>query len=331
MRTFCTYFDHRYLTRGLALYESLQRHCPEFQLFILCMDAEARRLLTGLSLEHAILITIEELESHDPVLAGARANRSLVEYYFTCSAPLPLCVFRLAPDADIVTYLDADLLFFSSPEVIFEEMGNRSVAIVPHSYPDSRRHLEVYGIYNVGWLSFRRDATGMACLERWRRQCIDWCHDRLEEGRFADQKYLDDWPGVFDQVAVISNPGAGVAPWNVARYLISMNEGVLHVDGHPLVFFHYQGFKLITSWLAKIGLRSYGARATTDIIEGIYRPYTRTLKRLSSAVFSRDVSASTQSIRARLTIRPGALIQIPWLILTRELVLDLDLWGSSRS
>ena len=33
-RDYCTYFDHRYLARGLALFRSLERHAGDFRLFV---------------------------------------------------------------------------------------------------------------------------------------------------------------------------------------------------------------------------------------------------------------------------------------------------------
>src|SRR2546421_9362218 len=112
VRAFCTYFDHRYLTRGLALYESLQRHAGGADLHVLCMDELAAAALRELALPRLHVIPIAELERADPELAASRATRSTIEYYFTTSPSLPLYLLDQNPELESVTYVDADLFFF---------------------------------------------------------------------------------------------------------------------------------------------------------------------------------------------------------------------------
>jgi len=90
MRYFCTYFDRNYLPRGLALYRSLQCHCPAFQLWVLCMDAACYETLSALALPDVHLIAREDFEAGDEGLLAAKQTRSLIEYYFTCTPSLPL-------------------------------------------------------------------------------------------------------------------------------------------------------------------------------------------------------------------------------------------------
>lgn len=130
MRYFCTYFDHRYLTRGLALYQSLRHYCSEFRLWVLCMDELSYRILTRLNLPEMSLITLAEFERDDSLLREAKANRSAIEFYFTCTPSLPLFIMRDHPDVNAITYLDADLFFFADVSPIFEEMGSNSIIIV---------------------------------------------------------------------------------------------------------------------------------------------------------------------------------------------------------
>src|SRR5205823_14122047 len=94
MRYFCTYFDHQYSARGLALYQSLRRHCPEFKLWILCLDELSHSELTRLNLPEVSLLTLGELENGDAALLAAKENRSRIEYYFTCTPSLPLFILR---------------------------------------------------------------------------------------------------------------------------------------------------------------------------------------------------------------------------------------------
>jgi hypothetical protein len=284
MRYFCTYFDVRYALRGLTLYRSLSRHCPAFRLWVLCMDDETHVLLSGLGLPNLTAVPLAGLEAWDPELAGVKPRRQRVEYYFTCTPSLPRFILAQHPEVELLTYLDADLFFFDSPESVFDEIGSASVAIIGHRFPPQLRAFERFGIYNVGWVSFRRDEAAAECLGWWRERCLEWCHDRCEEGRFADQKYLDDWPRRFKNVAVLRHQGANVAPWNVmAQRLDGTGDRVL-VDGTPLVFFHFHGFRRLGRWLYDTNLGTYGARASATVRRRIYGPYVQDLASTATEV-----------------------------------------------
>ncbi len=196
---FCTYFDKNYLDKGLALYHSLLQHCKLFTLYILCMDDDVYRELRALNLESVTLLSLSEFEWEDQKLIESKTKRSLIEYYFTCTPSLILKILEGNKNITSLTYLDADLYFFSSPEPLYAEMEGYSIGIVGHRFPDSLKHLEKYGVYNVGLLSFQNDRNGITCLRWWRDRCLTWCYDRIEDGKFADQKYLDDWPTRFPE------------------------------------------------------------------------------------------------------------------------------------
>src|SRR5947208_2070180 len=113
-RVYCTYFDHNYLSRGLALYHSLRRHAPDSRLWVLCLNEECHRILVTLDLPGIVPVRLEDFEAVDPELAATRPTRSIVEYYFTCSPAWMLYVQAREAEAEWVTYLDGDLYFFAS-------------------------------------------------------------------------------------------------------------------------------------------------------------------------------------------------------------------------
>lgn len=302
MRYFCTYFDLNYLPRGLALYRSLRRHCPSFQLWVLCMDRPCYDVLARLALPGLHAISLEDFEKGDRELLTAKQTRTLIEYYFTCSPSLPLFILNHHPQVDFITYLDADLGFFADPRPLYEEIGDRSIAIIGHRFPPHLQGWEQYGIYNVGWVSFRRDAHALACLRWWRERCLEWCYDRCEEGRFADQKYLDDWPTRFQGVVVLMNKGANLAPWNLANYTIRGDGDRVWVDDQPLIFFHFHRLKQIEGWVYDPTLAGYKAKASGVVRRRIYEPYIRTLMETS-----RQVPVSLQEAALRSSVRDPAV------------------------
>jgi len=281
MMDFCTYFDSRYLPRGLALYASLQKFLPRFRLWVLCLDDATRTALTRLGKPEIRTVTLAEIEAWEPRLAAAKAGRSLIEYYFTLSPFWPRYLLdRLPPGSSGLIYLDADLYFFSSPSAVLAEMETASILICGHRFPPHLSHLDLYGTYNVGLLGFRRDDAARECLGWWADRCLEWCHDRPEGGRFADQKYLDDWPTRFPRVAVLRHPGGGLAPWNVSAATLVERSGTPWITGPedaPVVFYHFHKLRWLKPWLVDLAL-DYEPEIPARAAALLYRPYVRALR-----------------------------------------------------
>jgi hypothetical protein len=295
--TFCTYFDRNYYARGLALYQSLKAHCSSFRLWVLCLDDSCYQELASMQLPEVRLISVEQLERAFPELHEARHNRSLIEFYFTCTPALPLYILERWPDVPSITYLDADMFFFADPAPVFDEIGDRSIAIVEHRYPAYLHDMEVYGRYNVGWLSFRRDAQGLACLQLWLRQCIEWCYDRLDGERYADQKYLEQWPQLFSNLVVLQHKGVNVAPWNIMNETVRLKQGLVYVGDQPLIVFHFHGFKRKLAWLYDTHTARYLAGTSRVMRARIYGPYIQALQQAPMS------APASQGVRYQATRR----------------------------
>lgn len=277
-RYYCTYFDSGYLSRGLALIKSLHQNCAPFELWVLCMDAKAFDELSRLNLPNVQLISREAFEAANPEVAATQLSRSRIEYYFTCTPALPFYLLQQHPTIDLITYLDADLYFYASPEPIFDELGGRSVAITPHRFTPRLKTHEENGLHNVGWLTFRRDQAGLACLAWWRERCIEWCFDRVEDDKFADQKYLDSFDHLFDGVVSIQHKGVNLALWNIGNYQISQSDGQVMVDEQPLIFYHFHGLKFLGWRFYHTGAAYFFAQLPRVAVEYIYRPYLKAAK-----------------------------------------------------
>jgi len=134
------------------------------------------------------------------------------------------------------------------------------------------------GFFNVGFLLFRRTGETLACLRHWRDQCLEWCFDRIEPGRFGDQKYLEEWPTRYAGVTILQHAGAGLAPWNVTRYRIRYEQGRVWVNGDPLLFYHFARLRAINRWLYEPCFWWYRGALTPIVRDQVYVPYVRELR-----------------------------------------------------
>ncbi len=240
---YCAYFDSNYLTRAMLMVDSLKRHDPLAHFHLLCLDTTAEAFLKNHA-PHITAIGIDELQAADPEFAACKDNRSLVEWYFTATSVLCHYLLRRFPGMQRLTYLDSDLFFYASPAILHAESVGKSVQIIEHRFSPHLQSLERYGRFNVAWISFFNTDEGLRVVEDYRRECIDWCYDRLEDERFADQKYLDRWPARYPNCCVSRWIGADVAHWNVSQWQLRYFNQQIYVDSEQLIFYHFQGIKL---------------------------------------------------------------------------------------
>lgn len=242
MLNFCTLFDSNYAAKGLAMYQSLIKTCPNFHLYIFAFDDLLEANLLKMNLPMITVISLRNFE--DDKLLSVKPDRTKVEYCWTSTPSIILyCLnnFKL----DHCTYLDADLYFFANPAVLIEEMGNNDVLITSHRFSEQYEQTTTSGKYCVQFNTFKNTENGLAILNKWRNDCIDWCFNRYEDGKRGDQMYLNPWPEIYQGVHVLEHLGGGVAPWNMQQYKFEKNkQGIQGIElssnkRFELIFFHF--------------------------------------------------------------------------------------------
>jgi hypothetical protein len=284
---------------------TIGRHSPGATVWVLCLDDHTRGLLDRLAIPGVRTMALTEVETPD--VLEAKKTRSIAEYCWTLSSVLMWHVMQSRPEIELLTYLDADLLFFSPVEPLFEEIGSGSIAAIEHRYTPRLAHLGGYGRFNVQWVSVRRDEQGLDCLRTWRDQCVEWCFAALTDGKLGDQKYLDAWPERYSGFRNLQHVGAGLAPWNFPNYRITEREGRLFVDDRPLVFYHFHQFQILEN-----GTHDYCSSNYTqdgpppELVYARYREATAAslaeLRRLEPG-FSHGIKAASSVTLRRLAQR----------------------------
>jgi len=246
MLNFCTLYNSNYAAKGLVMYESLSHVCFDFHLYIFAFDDILADALKTMSLPHITVITLSEFE--DEELLHTKKTRSAGEYCWTCSSSsIYYCLTHF--NIDNCTYVDADIMFFSNPQVLIDEMGDDDVLITEHRYSTQYDESKLSGKYCVQFVTFKNTERALKILKWWKDACIEWCYNRRDGNRFGDQMYLDDWVTRFEGVHELQHLGGGVAPWNMQQYTFLEEKGggeekVIGIEiatgkKFTLVFFHF--------------------------------------------------------------------------------------------
>jgi hypothetical protein len=266
---FVTLFNSVFLPQGLALHISMERHVQAYVLWILCVDDDTYDVLGRLDLPNVRRLKLSDLET--PELLGVKPGRTIGEYCWTLTPFAPRFVFGADPSVKRVTYIDADLWFRNHPKRIFDEFdaSGKHVLITDHAYAPEYDQSAESGQFCVQFMTFTRHG-GERVRKWWEERCVEWCYARFEDGKFGDQKYLDDWPERFGEVVhILVAKELALTPWNASRFPYG-----------NAVFYHFHGLRLISETKIEIGNYSLPNALRRVVYQAYYQDMRESLDQL---------------------------------------------------
>ncbi|MDF2889728.1 MAG: putative Glycosyltransferase [Clostridia bacterium] len=280
---YCSAYSAAYCYQGIVLYNSIKKVDEAFTLFLVCLDNTAYEILSQLELENLEVIKVKEIEDDFPELKLVKRDRAINEYAWTIKSSEILYIFENYQEVDRIIWLDGDTQMLSDPIDIYDEWSEHSIILTEQYYTDHHESLiKTYGRFQAGFIGFMKDFVGIHCLKWWQRKCIDWCYFTAEEGRWADQKYLDNVPELYENICIVKSLGINMTPFTLYRLnfeqqkYFGIKDNKLFINNIKLVLFHYYGFRYYDE--NNIDLCSYWMKFTRNSIEYVYIPYIKACK-----------------------------------------------------
>ena len=264
---------------------SIQRHDSSAVLGLVCHDEETKQIAEKWVDNSVKVIGLNEVEEFYPRLKTLKLDRPKLEFIYSLS-PYVVKYFFEAYKPESVTYVDADLHFYKSVGDVVNQTEASDVGIVGHRFKLKMKHLEKFGIYNVGLVHFNNTMGGKKILDFWLDACSKSTSTNPSEEVFGDQKYLDKFSTI-GKVHIFHSSGVNAAPWNCDDICTSSNAE-LQIETEPLQFFHFSGLKVF-KFYTSLSYTAYEWKPSKSIKELIFVPYIRDLLTLEKRMYGRPI------------------------------------------
>jgi hypothetical protein len=241
MNEICTVSDFNYLSKGLALYESLIEYSDNFILNYLCIDDKSFKFLKPFETTNLKVWSVNDLLKNDKNLSQLKNNNYR---YFCWSLASYFSNFLIKKNNNSVTYIDSDILLHDNIDTILNEIGNKDIGIFRHRQFELTSN-RPEGLYNVGIVFFKNSNLGKLLLNWWSDAVLHMKYPNL--ATCGDQKYLEEFPRLCpkDRIFIDGNIGHG-APWQwqLFNYDDYETDGTIIWEGkkQKLIFSHFSQF-----------------------------------------------------------------------------------------
>lgn len=244
-----------YLAQARTLGDSLRQTNPDYQYVIGLVDKLSEANLPADLMPEYSMLEVDAIGIPD---FAAMCDRYDITELNTAVKPFYIDYFyKTYPDATEVIYFDPDIIVFQPLLELNAALKSYSIVLTPHTCsptpdwerPNEQHHLNT-GIFNLGFIGLRNDATARQFVDWWKDRLVYECRIDLCAGLFVDQQWVNFAPVYHDNVLIDHHLGYNAAYWNLhERYFSQSNTGKWQVrkqpqsdEVEPLQFFHFSGY-----------------------------------------------------------------------------------------
>ena len=229
MNTICTISTQSHLFKTYALAESIKKYGVELKVLLIDTDAVQKDFPDNIQFHFLNNIHSDRIEK-----TKQRYKKDKLRW-----ALKPAYLLYLLSSHNRIIYVDNDVFFYKKFEFLFHELKDSDVLLTPHFYPNSPTGNQTWleanfriGLYNAGFIGVNNRSKN--ALEWWSDCCLYAMKIAYWRGLFVDQKYLDLFPILFNNVKVLKQKGCNFAGWNEH----------LKLTEKEITFIHYNPFTL---------------------------------------------------------------------------------------
>jgi len=247
-----TIVSKNHLHRALVLRDSFLDHNPAFDFIIFLVDMAVNKEeihLLSLLIESGVDIRcFHELRNAIPF---RNFEHMLLKYTIieANKAFKPFCFdYLMQYSYQRIFYLDSDILVMGSFDEAANMLERSSVAVTPYIVQPFRDNCNLSeldilkkGIYNLGFLALKNNATSRKLIEWWEEKLFKQCYLAENENLFADQRWADLFSSFIHDLHIIKNRGYNAAYWNLPERKISRHGNIWFAGNDQLIFFHFSG------------------------------------------------------------------------------------------
>ncbi len=247
----CTIICQNYLAQARVLYHSFRKFHPDARFSVLLIDNGRETFDEPFEIFSLRDIGLPEGEEH---------RMPMVYQVTELATALKPWFFRhlLEKDRRELLYFDPDIEIFSPVNQLADLAAKHCLVLTPHTTNPMRRDGQVRpnetdilgsGAYNLGFLGLNAKCDRF--LDWWSERLLREAMIDIANMRFCDQRWMDFAPGYFD-VHVLKDETCNVAYWNADSRPIVWTGERYEINGRPLSFFHFSGFRPETPHLLSI-------------------------------------------------------------------------------